>query len=79
MKKIDAPMFLYWPDLPKMATIYVIRTKRKTVELSMTHLMQIIARVPLDYPIVAVQEQVFRCADDFKHHALITVLREMND
>lgn len=72
-------MFLYWSDLSTIAEIIIIRSKRKTVEVSMTHLLKIIVKVPLDCSMETIRELVFKNNDAFKHHAMITAIRKLEE
>ena len=66
-RKVEDFMSLFWMDFPLPLQVYIVRTNRKTVEVSITpYLMSICLRVPRDLPVEEVRSIVFKHADAFK-------------
>ena len=68
--------FLYWSDLPKLVEVKVIRTKRKSIELSQTAYAELNIRVPLDTSIDDIHKIIAQQVDGIKHYASITNLKK---
>jgi hypothetical protein len=66
-RKVEDFMSLCWLDFPQPLQIYIVRTNRKSVEVSLApYLMSICLRVPRDLPVETVREIVFNHADRFR-------------